>query len=377
MSSDGAYYTYDGLGRREVRYSGTNIWFNQSGQVLGGTLNAGTTLANEYVYFNGMRVAVNVPTNTIYYYFGDQIGNLRTVTDASGNVCYNGDYTPLGWRDNYLYSCMQAFGFAGMNFEAEIPSYNTMFREYSPGQGRWLSPDPSPGDITNPQSLNRYAYVLNNPMGMTDPLGLCGEPDEDDPNNPGSVIGHPPCDFPHYDFYYLQDDSKALLDLLRKIGSRSIQAYCSATPSGRTTSLSVASGGVGAVSGEIDTVVNYNSGQTSVFATGGFSFGWNGGLSLTSTSGLIYGLDETNNGFSGRFNGGSFYGPTPIPDVGAGGSITNGGGVTVLSGGLSAAIFGRYGFGVSATNTTSPVNTGTFAGFSPFDYLGYLLRRPC
>ncbi|HZP01245.1 MAG TPA: RHS repeat-associated core domain-containing protein [Terriglobia bacterium] len=38
--------------------------------------------------------------------------------------------------------------------------------------GRWLTPDPVAGDILNPQSLNRYAYVLNNPTTLTDPLGL-------------------------------------------------------------------------------------------------------------------------------------------------------------------------------------------------------------
>src|SRR3989442_872619 len=43
---------------------------------------------------------------------------------------------------------------------------------YSSGEGRWLSPDPIGGDISNPQSLNRYAYVLNNPTSLIDPLGL-------------------------------------------------------------------------------------------------------------------------------------------------------------------------------------------------------------
>ncbi len=35
-----------------------------------------------------------------------------------------------------------------------------------------MSPDPLGGDILNPQSLNRYAYVMNNPTTWTDPLGL-------------------------------------------------------------------------------------------------------------------------------------------------------------------------------------------------------------
>jgi hypothetical protein len=47
-----------------------------------------------------------------------------------------------------------------------------MFRFYRSNQGRFLSPDPVTGDLLNPQSWNRYAYVLNNPANLTDPLGL-------------------------------------------------------------------------------------------------------------------------------------------------------------------------------------------------------------
>ena len=50
------------------------------------------------------------------------------------------------------------------------------FRRYSTTQGRWISPDPAglaAVDPTNPQSWNRYAYVMNQPLRSTDPLGLC------------------------------------------------------------------------------------------------------------------------------------------------------------------------------------------------------------
>jgi hypothetical protein len=40
--------------------------------------------------------------------------------------------------------------------------------------GRWLSPDPYDGsyDGSNPQSFNRYTYVMNNPLAAVDPSGL-------------------------------------------------------------------------------------------------------------------------------------------------------------------------------------------------------------
>ena len=35
-----------------------------------------------------------------------------------------------------------------------------------------MTPDPVGGSLANPQSLNKYAYVLNNPLAFTDPTGL-------------------------------------------------------------------------------------------------------------------------------------------------------------------------------------------------------------
>jgi RHS repeat-associated protein len=44
-------------------------------------------------------------------------------------------------------------------------------RIYDPNLGRFLQADPYVQDPTNSQSFNRYSYVLNNPMSMTDPSG--------------------------------------------------------------------------------------------------------------------------------------------------------------------------------------------------------------
>ena len=54
-------------------------------------------------------------------------------------------------------------------------AYDTLNRRYSAAQSRWITPDPAglrAVNPSNPQTWNRYAYVMNNPLAMTDVLGL-------------------------------------------------------------------------------------------------------------------------------------------------------------------------------------------------------------
>ncbi|MBC7251432.1 MAG: RHS repeat-associated core domain-containing protein [Anaerolineae bacterium] len=78
------------------------------------------------------------------------------------------------------------FGFTGQRNEGTIGLYDYRARYYDPALGRFVSADtvvPNPGD---PQDLNRYAYVRNNPLRYTDPSGYCipGVNCPDDPPKP-------------------------------------------------------------------------------------------------------------------------------------------------------------------------------------------------
>jgi RHS repeat-associated protein len=53
-------------------------------------------------------------------------------------------------------------------------------RYYDPAIGRFISADPIVQSYANPQSLNRYSYVWNNPLKHTDPSGLIVEFENED-----------------------------------------------------------------------------------------------------------------------------------------------------------------------------------------------------
>lgn len=90
-------------------------------------------------------------------------------------------YTSLPFGDGFG----DGYGNGGDGIDGSDPNYfaqldndslltvHAQYREYYLNWGRWMSPDPYDGSyrFTNPQSLNRYSYVLNNPLGRVDPSG--------------------------------------------------------------------------------------------------------------------------------------------------------------------------------------------------------------
>jgi len=72
--------------------------------------------------------------------------------------------------------------FTGASFDKSAGLYYFNFRFYDSELGRFVSPDPFKGVLENPEELNRYSYVANNPLTLIDPMGLSDvDPNQVDP----------------------------------------------------------------------------------------------------------------------------------------------------------------------------------------------------
>jgi len=67
---------------------------------------------------------------------------------------------------------MTAYHFTGKERDSESGLDNFGARYDASSMGRFMTPDPLGGHLTDPQTLNKYAYVRNNPVTLTDPTGL-------------------------------------------------------------------------------------------------------------------------------------------------------------------------------------------------------------
>jgi RHS repeat-associated protein len=135
---------------------------------------ASLVVVTKYYYHGAARVAMRESTaksSKVVYLHADHLGSTSLATDERGEVVSRQLYHPYGeirWSEGTLPT---DFTYTG---QRAVPGSGLIFmhaRYYHPALGRFVSADtivPNPG---NPQGLNRFAYVGNNPVLYRDPSG--------------------------------------------------------------------------------------------------------------------------------------------------------------------------------------------------------------
>lgn len=105
-------------------------------------------------------------------YHTDGLGSVRATTNAAGTVTQTYQTDAFGVPAATQGSSTQPFGYTGEQRDGETGFVYLRARMYDPQIGRFLQRDPFAGGLYTPLSLNRYSYVLNNPVKLIDPSGL-------------------------------------------------------------------------------------------------------------------------------------------------------------------------------------------------------------
>jgi RHS repeat-associated protein len=165
-------YTYDGKGLRIKKVSGgiTTVYVFSGSKVIAEYVNgaAPASPTREYIY-SGAALLAKIDSSGTKYYQQDHLSN-RLVTDSSGNKV--AELGHFAWGESWYNSTNDKLLFTTYERDSESGNDYAMARYHISRLGRFSSPDPISDSTSDPQSLNRYAYVRNGPTNSADPLGL-------------------------------------------------------------------------------------------------------------------------------------------------------------------------------------------------------------
>ena len=115
-----------------------------------------------------------LPDDSELFYHYDSRGSTIGLTDSVGNVIGAYSYDSFGAlleRTGVTANPFTYIGRHGVVDDGDGLAY-VRARYYAPATGRFLTKDPHPGNERNGQSLHRYIYALNNPIGLVDVSGF-------------------------------------------------------------------------------------------------------------------------------------------------------------------------------------------------------------
>ncbi|MCP4404629.1 MAG: RHS repeat-associated core domain-containing protein [bacterium] len=128
-----------------------------------------TLVVSKYYYLNSLRVAKSVD-GELNWIHSDHLHSATILTDAAGAEFRRLAYRAFGEEaENVGSGSAPKYSYTGK----ELDSSGLMYygaRYYDPALSRFITPD-TMYDGASPQGLNRYSYVLNNPIIYRDPTG--------------------------------------------------------------------------------------------------------------------------------------------------------------------------------------------------------------
>ncbi len=173
--TDTAAYEYDGDGNKvtEILGSDTYRFLIDVATPLPVVLTEhGPTQDVTYVWGAALVSQSALGAKSFYHY--DGFGSVVLMTDSLGNQ--NAVYAYDAWGapegSGNAATIPNRFRFTGEEADDLTGLYYLRARWYDPTVGRFVSKDPAAGSTWNPQTLNSFVYVLNNPIVSVDPLGL-------------------------------------------------------------------------------------------------------------------------------------------------------------------------------------------------------------
>jgi len=166
---DGNSYSYSGPDQTE------RVSINSTSDAYSGLgLSYETTSGNTTYYTRcscGMLLNERLPGGGKYYYLFDGQGSVVGLTGSNGNEVNAYDYDPYGVMLNETQGQPNPFQYEGGYFESSTGLVKFGTRYYNPNLGRWTQQDPVAGSLGNPDTLNRYLYVTDDPVNEVDPSG--------------------------------------------------------------------------------------------------------------------------------------------------------------------------------------------------------------
>ncbi len=178
LSVGSTSYLYDGNGNRVQQTVGATVTKylqdTQPGlaQVLTATTGANVTRQVHSPF--GLHT-VQEPTGDWRWMVPDALTTVRGTVDSGAAVLESRLYDPYGSVISTTGTSQTDFGFTGEPTDSGDGLVYLRARYYNPTIGQFFGLDPLEGNMGNPLSLNRYAYVVDDPVNRRDPSGLIAE----------------------------------------------------------------------------------------------------------------------------------------------------------------------------------------------------------